>query len=368
MEGREQLGFTLAPRRSRRHPAKTLTDLDYADDIAALSDCMKDAQELLCQLETAAAEVGLYINSKKTQCINYNQPKGIITAIDGGVIKEVEDYKYLGAWISSSKKDFTTRRARAWDIAHKLKPLWTSKMPRATKVGVLTAAVESVLLYGSESWTLTAALTKRLDGLYTRLLRFALNITWRDKWTNVKLYQGLPKISEKLRGRRMRLAGHLIRHPEEAAHETVLWEPLHGNPKRGAPSMNYVKLLKKDTGLDNVSEIRTVMEDRDGWRERTRRTSSSTGRGGRRETLLLKMFDDISKKIQKDQTVVLILLDLSAAFDTIDHTILAKKLLDDYGISGMALLWLQSYLKNRTYCVKIGDTMSSVMELLFGVP
>ena len=277
MEGREQLGFTLAPRRSRRHPAKTLTDLDYADDIAALSDCMKDAQELLCQLETAAAEVGLYINSKKTQCINYNQPKGIITAIDGGVIKEVEDYKYLGAWISSSKKDFTTRRARAWDIAHKLKPLWTSKMPRATKVGVLTAAVESVLLYGSESWTLTAALTKRLDGLYTRLLRFALNITWRDKWTNVKLYQGLPKISEKLRGRRMRLAGHLIRHPEEAAHETVLWEPLHGNPKRGAPSMNYVKLLKKDTGLDNVSEIRTVMEDRDGWRERTRRTSSSTG-------------------------------------------------------------------------------------------
>lgn len=86
------------------------------------------------------------------------------------------------------------------------------------------------------------------------------------------------------------------------------------------------------------------------------------------ETLLLKMFDDISKKIQKDQTVVLILLDLSAAFDTIDHTILAKKLLDDYGISGTALLWLQSYLKNRTYCVKIGDTMSSVMELLFGVP
>ena len=51
-----------------------------------------------------------------------------------------------------------------------------------------------------------------------------------------------------------------------------------GNSKRGAPPMNYVeKLLKKDTGLNNVSEIRTVMEDRDGWRERTRRTSSSTG-------------------------------------------------------------------------------------------
>ncbi len=37
----------------------------------------------------------------------------------------MEDYKYLWAWISSFKKDFTTRRARAWDIAHKLKPLWS---------------------------------------------------------------------------------------------------------------------------------------------------------------------------------------------------------------------------------------------------
>ena len=53
-------------------------------------------------------------------------------------------------------------------------------MPRATKVGVLFVAVESVLLYGSESWTLTEALTKRLDRLYTRLLRFALNMSWKE--------------------------------------------------------------------------------------------------------------------------------------------------------------------------------------------
>ena len=106
--------------------------------------------------------------------MTFNQPAGgILTALNGNVIKEVEDYKYLGAWISSTKKDFSTMRARAWDIAHK---------PRSTKVGVLTAAVESVLMYGSESWTLTEILTKRLDGLYTRLLRFALNISWKDKW------------------------------------------------------------------------------------------------------------------------------------------------------------------------------------------
>ena len=80
-------------------------------------------------------------------------------------------------------------------------------MPRSTKVGVLTAAVESVLMYGSESWTITETLTKRLDGLYTRLLRFALNVSWKDKWTNTRLYKGLPKLSDKLRVRRMIIQG-----------------------------------------------------------------------------------------------------------------------------------------------------------------
>ena len=175
--------FTLKPRRSRRHPAITITDLDYADDLAIISDCVADAQKILTEIEHAAAQVGLYINTKKTNCMSFNQ--GIYSGQHQGKrwrdSKEcsLEDYKYLGAWISStsSKKDFNTRRARAWDIAHKLKPVWTSRMPRKTKVGVLTAAVESVLMYGSEAWTLTKALTNRLDGLYTRLLRFALDIS-----------------------------------------------------------------------------------------------------------------------------------------------------------------------------------------------
>ena len=71
----------------------------------------------------------------------------------------------------------------------------------------------------------------------------------------------------------MKLAGHLVRHPEEAAH-VVLWEPLHENFKRGAPEMNHVKLLRKDTGLEKAAEIKTAMMDRKGLRDRARRTSS----------------------------------------------------------------------------------------------
>ena len=73
--------------------------------------------------------------------------------------------------------------------------------------------------------------------------------------------------------RRIKLAGHLVRHPEKAGHKVVLWEPHHGNSKRGAPAMNYLKLLRKDTGLEEAAEIKPAMMDREGWRDRALRTS-----------------------------------------------------------------------------------------------
>ena len=52
------------------------------------------------------------------------------------------------------------------------------------KVNIFKAAVEGVLLYGSECWTLTKEEEHRLDGCYTQLLRHALGISWRDHVTN----------------------------------------------------------------------------------------------------------------------------------------------------------------------------------------
>ena len=87
----------------------------------------------------------------------------------------------------------------------------------------------------------------------------------KDHVTNEKLYAGLPKLSDNLRSRRLGIAGHCVRHPEEAAHHTILWEPTHGTFRRGAPCMKYVTLLKKDTGLDSTHEIETVMLCRETW-------------------------------------------------------------------------------------------------------
>ena len=64
----------------------------------------------------------------------------------------------------------------------------------------------------------------------------------------------------------------------------------------------------------------------------------------------------------------MVLLDLSSAFDTLDHTILLGRLRDYYGISGTVLRWLESYLSGRSQTVVINMTSSDERQLVYGVP
>ena len=61
------IGFTLHPRRSRRYPAVKVTDADFADDLALLTNTIAEAQNFLISLEEAADSVGLHLNESKTK-------------------------------------------------------------------------------------------------------------------------------------------------------------------------------------------------------------------------------------------------------------------------------------------------------------
>ena len=86
------------------------------------------------------------------------------------------------------------------------------------------------------------------------------------------------------------------------------------------------------------------------------------------ETLLLKVVNDILVGLDSKSGVVLILIDLSAAFDTVCHNKLINILANELKIQGTALKWFKSYLTGRTQRVVIGDTLSEPLELSFGVP
>ena len=86
------------------------------------------------------------------------------------------------------------------------------------------------------------------------------------------------------------------------------------------------------------------------------------------ETALLKIHNDIVEAMDKGRVMALTLLDLSAAFDTIDHCTLLQRLESCFGISGHALEWFTSYLSNRHQQIRIGDTLSQSTHIPFGVP
>merc|ERR1712002_1040998 len=69
----KQKAIEIKPRTSSRHPAKYVTDTDFADDISLISSSLFDAQDLLSSLEGAANCVGLYLNESKTEYINYTK-------------------------------------------------------------------------------------------------------------------------------------------------------------------------------------------------------------------------------------------------------------------------------------------------------
>jgi hypothetical protein len=85
------------------------------------------------------------------------------------------------------------------------------------------------------------------------------------------------------------------------------------------------------------------------------------------ETALCRVYNDMVLNMDSGKCTLVLLLDLSAAFDTVDHELLISDLFS-LGVTGGALKWLRSYLSNRTFCVVIDDECSSRKTLTTGVP
>ncbi len=86
------------------------------------------------------------------------------------------------------------------------------------------------------------------------------------------------------------------------------------------------------------------------------------------ETALLKVTNDILRTLDNHQDVILVMLDLSSAFDTLDHDILLARLESYFGFSDTVIKWFKSYLTGRSQSVVIGDVVSTSRHLEYGVP
>ena len=86
------------------------------------------------------------------------------------------------------------------------------------------------------------------------------------------------------------------------------------------------------------------------------------------ETALLSIKNEAHLPLSRGKPTALVLLDLSATFDTIDHSTLLSCLSIWFGVGGSVLKWFTFYLTDRYQSIKIGSALSDVCKLLFDVP
>ena len=119
-------GFKLTKERRWSYPAQTITDVDYANDIALLANTPDQAETLLHSLEWAVAGIGLHVNAGKTEYMCFNQ-RGDISTLNGSSLKLVDKFICLRSSVSSTETDINTWLAKAWTAI-------------------------AVYLYGSQTW------------------------------------------------------------------------------------------------------------------------------------------------------------------------------------------------------------------------
>ena len=254
-----------------------LADLDFADDIALMSESGHSLQELTHNLEEYASQFGLRINSGKTKVMSIDTRNNNRTQIVVGdsPVESVDNFTYLGSVLArdgGAERDIAIRVGKATGIFRKMNRIWKSNtLSLKIKLQLYHSIVLSTALYASETWKETASITKKLDVFHQRCLRRILKVSYREHITNNEILRRCQtkRLQDIVAERRFRFAGHVLRLPNERnAKIAMKWEPVGGKRKRGRPKITWRRSFQKDIALvnENFESIEEKAADRTQWK------------------------------------------------------------------------------------------------------
>ena len=252
----------------------TLNNLRYADAVVLIAQSKEKLQEMLNIIDQHSVENGLSINLKKTESMLVSKYQKAVDSkvgimLQGSPIKQVENFKYLGTWISNDgkcAKKIKARIAMAKETFSKLTNIFHNHNIRLnTKLNVLNTYVYSILLYGSECWTLSSDMTKRLEAVEMWFYRRILRISYTRHITNEEVLNRIGmtrKLINTIRTRQMSFLGHVMRNKE--IENLSISGKIEGKRCRGRQRMTYSKSLSDWMGIEETTMIRTC-KDRELW-------------------------------------------------------------------------------------------------------
>ena len=196
--------------------------LKFVESPASAATCLSSFAE-------TASVFGLQVSWPKTKTQNLGSgPQPDTISVNGNLVDAVSDFTYLGSSQSSdgqSHLDIRRRIGFASAVMSSLDNIWKDKrVSLSIKLRVYLALVQSVLLYASETWTLTVADSKSLDAFHMKCQRRILCISWHQFVRNEEIAArtGLPPLSTTICCRRSAIFGHLARLGNEVpAHKAL---------------------------------------------------------------------------------------------------------------------------------------------------
>ena len=262
---------------------RTVTDLRFADDIDGLAGSEDELISLITTIDQVSTKYGMEINTDKTKIMT-NNPAGFSqeVVLHGKALEQVKNFKYLGAIVAvgGSKPEICARIAQASAALAKLKQIWTSSnISLAHKMKLANSLVVSIFLYGCESWTLNAALEKKINAFEMKVFRRLLNISWRDYITNDevrgRLADLLPEdnLLTTIKKRKLRWYGHVTR--SEGLSKTFLQGTVPGTRGQGRPKKSWTDNVTEWTNMSMRDTLKTA-NNRDEWKNIIRNINSAS--------------------------------------------------------------------------------------------
>ncbi|KAH7700623.1 reverse transcriptase [Aphelenchoides avenae] len=250
-------GFKLIP------SDRVITDLEYADDIALISNSRDELQQLLNRVDTLGRCFGLRLKPPKCEVVSTEPDSDPIT-VAGEPLKESDHFCYLGSIITRDgnvRPDITQRLNKARAAFGMLQQcLWSTSISTKMKLRVYATAIRPILLYAAETWQMTQYEQEDLDKAERRFLRKILGVRLANKIPNAEIYDRVKpvitcRLSDYVAERRMRLLGHLLRRPSERLTRLALehmpdssWRRKRGGRKNTWPEMLKDDLRKRGFG------------------------------------------------------------------------------------------------------------------------
>ena len=193
--------------------------------------------------------------------------------MNGQQLEEADAFKYLDTTLTKDGRSTTEtkiRMASATSAMAKHSKIWKSKeISFPAKMKLYKSLVLSILLYGCESWTMTAKTTKRIQMFETKCFRQMLGISWRDRKSNDFVKNQVTALAGPqepllalVKKRKLSWFGHVTR--RNSLPKTILQGTLEGGRRRERQTKCWLDNIKEWTRMNSPTLIRRA-EDRAGW-------------------------------------------------------------------------------------------------------